>query len=194
MYPQVLHIEACKKYWLTAVTSPLRISLSCVITSDEPFMGHLLSKDLHGSPSPRHFSLADGDRRTGTSVLSIFIGGVAPPTSSRRRVRGIRQLTYGLEGVVREPHLTTADEMGHRRERLLIVGRNIAHGLHDITQCQCLSLGLSHENRFLCTKVHGFYSSTRPWFASEYSKQDSYQSIPQGRGASHSPTICPRVR
>jgi hypothetical protein len=35
-----LHIKAWRKYWLTAVTSPLRTSLSCVMTSDEPFMCH----------------------------------------------------------------------------------------------------------------------------------------------------------
>jgi hypothetical protein len=42
----------------------------------------------------------------------------------RRRVRGHRQLTEGIDGVGREPHLTTADEMDHRRERLLIARRS----------------------------------------------------------------------
>jgi len=48
---------------------------------------------------------------------------------TRAALRGHQQLTEGRDGVGREPHLTHADEMDHRRERLLIVGRDLAHGL-----------------------------------------------------------------
>jgi hypothetical protein len=80
--------------------------------------------------------------------------------ASRRRVRGHRQLTEGLDGVGREPHLTTAEEMDHRRKGLLTVSRDLAHGLYHVTECQ--DRRCRHEHRFLCTKVHGSYGWTIP--------------------------------
>src|SRR2546427_8324761 len=48
--------------------------------------------------------------------------------------------------------------MDHHRERLLIVGRDLAHGLNYLTQGH--DRGCGHEHRFLCPKVHGSYGWT----------------------------------
>jgi hypothetical protein len=48
--------------------------------------------------------------------------------------------------------------MDHRRECLLFVGRDLAHGLNYLTQGQYMGCG--HEYRFLCPKVHGSYGWT----------------------------------
>src|SRR5882724_5089624 len=75
-----------------------------------------------------------------------------PSTALRRHVCYGRQLLYRLYGVVREPHLTTADEMDYRGQGLLLVRRRCTHRLHHIKECQ--GIRADHGNGLLCKKVH----------------------------------------
>jgi hypothetical protein len=62
--------------------------------------------------------------------------------------------------------------MDHRRERLLIVGRDLARGLNYLTQGHYRGYG--HEHRFLYTQVHRSFGWTiQRFFRISYSKNDA---------------------